>query len=174
MSGWPGRSTQWVLGRWVRKWRYFRALHGQAGQVPVCNIANAPGGLVHTWKARLLGVAPLTSVPKEPQLGHLGGPPRGSGSTSPPSAACAPRPPHSHSLGVDPHPPLLQGLSWRSPEGRGPVECRTSRVTAPSEPAALLPAASHLGAIYGVTNHLKGAIPCPGANWPPKCFTTCL
>lgn len=37
-----------------------------------------------------------------------------------------------------------------------------------------LPAASHLWAIYGVTNHLKGAIPCPGANWPLKCFTTCL
>lgn len=62
----------------------------------------------------------------------------------------------------------------RPAEGHGPVECHTSRVTAPGELATLLPAASHLGAIYGVTNHLEGAIPYPGVNWSPKCFTTCL
>lgn len=62
----------------------------------------------------------------------------------------------------------------RPAEGHGPVECRTSRVTAPGELATLLPAASQLRAIYGVTSHLKGAIPYPGVNWCPKCFTTCL
>lgn len=43
------------------------------------------------------------------------------------------------------------------------------RVAAPSELASIVPGPPSClspGAIYGVTNHLEGAIPYPGTNWP--------
>lgn len=160
---------------------YLCPLDRQAGQVLLPHLESQTLlSTCHTWKVEALDVAassvcseskPPCCGPRSPCSGtHDAPPPTGQRSTHCSQHPSAPWHPHyPHSLGIG---------AWFTPEGHSPEECCTSEESQPPVNWPPCPwglaAASHLGQFMGPANHLESAIPCPGASWPPKHFTTWL